>query len=815
MIMKTPILTNIEQFIPTLVLKNTVLFPDVALPVLISKTVGLNAINRALEQSTESGEKLFVAITLKEGVQIEQATPSDFYTVGTLCSIQRIEKNDRNETIAYIKALYRFQLQQIQFEESFASWVARGEPMPDIQDLDRPTENALLRSLKDISIEILESLNASPEFKRTLDQFERAADFTNLAAQNLPLILAKKQEILEIASIKTRALKVLELLVEQREMIKVNTEMGMKISEKTSKAYRESILREQLKAIKEELGEESEYSAEGEKLTLKDRILRAKLPPEVEKVALEQLNRYETMGQQNAESHVIRNYLELILALPWNDVEQNEINLDVAQQILDEEHFGLEKIKKHIVQHLAVMKLSPKKKGSILLFVGPPGVGKTSLGQSIAKALGRKFVRASLGGVRDDSEIRGHRRTYIGAMPGRIIEGIKRGKEKNPVFMLDEIDKLGRGYGGDPAAAMLEVLDPEQNSTFMDHYLDLNYDLSKVFFIATANSLDTIPAPLLDRMEVIQLSGYTTEEKLHIAKNHLLPKQLKEHGLNPELVEMNDDILKMVIDEYTREAGVRELQRKIAKVLRTVTERIVRGNAGEKFIVTPEIVEDELGIHKNSYERIQSSTVPGVATGLAWTPVGGDILFIETLMMPGSGKIQLTGKLGDVMSESAHIGLSLVRSKLANMLPGFNFSKTDFHIHVPSGAIPKDGPSAGITIFSALCSLVLNKPIDTKLAMTGEITLRGAVMPVGGVKEKMIAAHRAGIKRVILSKKNESDLKEVPELVKKDMEFYFVENINELLIYVFGKMNGPYFTDAILTPPYKDDYDGGAAINHL
>ncbi len=813
MIMKTPILTNIEQFIPTLVLKNTVLFPDVALPVLISKSVGLNAINRALEQSKD---KVFVAITLKEGVQIEQATPSDFYTVGTLCTIQRIEKNERNETIAYIKALYRFKVLQVEFEESFASWVARGEAMPDIVDLDGPTEKALLRSLKDISIEILESLNASPEFKRTLDQFESAADFTNLAAQNLPLILAKKQEILEIASVKTRALKVLELLVEQREMIKVNTEMGLKISEKTSKAYRESILREQLKAIKEELGEESEFSAEGEKLTLKDRILRAKLPAEVEKIALDQLNRYETMGQQNAESHVIRNYLELILALPWNDVEPKEINLDAAQKILDEEHYGLEKIKKHIIQHLAVMKLSPNKKGSILLFVGPPGVGKTSLGQSIAKALGRKFVRASLGGVRDDSEIRGHRRTYIGAMPGRIIEGIKRGKEKNPVFMLDEIDKLGRGYGGDPAAAMLEVLDPEQNSTFMDHYLDINYDLSKVFFIATANSLETIPAPLLDRMEVIQLSGYTTDEKMHIAKNHLLQKQLKEHGLKPEQVEISDDMLTMMIDEYTREAGVRELQRKIAKVLRTVSEKIVRGKGEEKVVITPELIEEELGIHKNSYEHIQTSTVPGVATGLAWTPAGGDILFIESLMMPGSGKIQLTGKLGDVMSESAHIGLSLVRSKLANMLPGFNFAKTDFHIHVPSGAIPKDGPSAGITIFSALCSLVLNKPIDTKLAMTGEITLRGAVLPVGGIKEKLIAAHRAGIKRVIMSKKNEKDLREVSEEIRKDMEFCFVENINELLVYVFGKINGPYFTDNILTPPYKDDYDGGsAAINHI
>lgn len=382
--------------------------------------------------------------------------------------------------------------------------------------------------------------------------------------------------------------------------------------------------------------------------------------------------------------------------------------------------------------------------------------------------------------------------------------------------MLDEIDKLGRGYGGDPAAAMLEVLDPEQNSTFMDHYLDLNYDLSKVFFIATANSLETIPPPLLDRMEVIQLTGYTTEEKMHIAKNHLFPKQLKEHGLKPEQVEMPDDVLTTMIDEYTREAGVRELQRKIAKVLRTVSEKVVRGNADAKLVLTPELIEDELGIHKNTYERIQTSTVPGVATGLAWTPAGGDILFIETLMMPGSGKIQLTGKLGDVMSESAHIGLSLVRSKLANMLPGFNFAKTDFHIHVPSGAIPKDGPSAGITIFTALCSLVLNKPIDTKLAMTGEITLRGAVMPVGGVKEKLIAAHRAGIRKVIMSKKNEKDLKEVSDLVKKDMEFCFVENINELLVHVFGKINGPYFTDAILTPPYKDDYDGGtAAINHI
>lgn len=799
--MKTPIFTNIEQFIPTLVLKNTVLFPDVALPVLISKTVGLNAIHRALEGEKD---KIFVAITLKEGVQIERATPQDFYSVGTLCTIERIEKNDKDETIAFVKALYRFKTSQIQFEEAFGSWASRGEPVFDIMDLDKPTEIALLRSLKEISAEILTSLNATSEFKKNLDKFESAADFTNIVAQNLPIIIEKKQEILEVASVKTRALKVLELLVEQREMIKVSNEMGAKISEKTSKAYREAILREQLKVIKEELGEEAGeivVGGEGEKLTLKDRILKAKLPREVEKVALEQLNRHEAMGAQNAESHVIRNYLELIIALPWNDVESHEINLDEAQKILDEEHFGLEKIKKHIIQHLAVMKLSPEKKGSILLFVGPPGVGKTSLGQSIAKALGRKFVRASLGGVRDDSEIRGHRRTYIGAMPGRIIEGIKRAQEKNAVFMLDEIDKLGRGYGGDPAAALLEVLDPEQNITFMDHYLDLPFDLSKIFFIATANSLETIPAPLLDRMEIIHLNGYTSEEKFYIAKNHLLPKQLKEHGLTEKKVSLGDDILKMIIDEYTREAGVRDLQRKIAKTLRAITEKVVRSKDETQVVVTLFEVEEVLGHIKNSFELAQSTSLPGVVTGLAWTPVGGDILFIESLMMPGTGKIQLTGKLGEVMSESAHIGLSLVRSKLALMLPEFNFAKMDFHVHVPSGSIPKDGPSAGITIFTALCSLVLGKAVDPKLAMTGEITLRGAVMPVGGIKEKMIAAYRAGIKRVVLSQKNEKDLRELPESVKDGIEFHFVDNINELLSYIFGQMHGPYFEEPMLAPP--------------
>lgn len=801
--MKTTHTITSEQFLPTLVLKNTVLFPDVALPVLVSKPVGLNALHRAIDNDKE---RRFVALSLKEGAEIDNIKSSDFYTVGTLCIVERIEKNEKGESIAYVRSVERFQAKSIQFESAFNSWAAQGEIVPDIIDLDGPTEKALLTSLKEVSREILASINATETFKRTLEDFKDAGLFTNVVAQHLPLIISKKQEILELASIKNRSLKVLELLVEQREMIKVNNEMGLKISEKTSKAYRESILREQLRTIKEELGEISSDSETGEKKSLKDRIIDAHLPKDIEKVALEQANRYETMGQQNAESHVIKNYVELILSLPWNEESKSELNLDLAQKVLDEEHFGLEKIKKHIVQHLAVMKLSPNKKGSILLFVGPPGVGKTSLGQSIAKALGRKFVRASLGGVRDDSDVRGHRRTYVGAMPGRIIEGIKRAKENNPVFMLDEIDKLGRGYGGDPAAALLEVLDPEQNSTFTDQYLDLPFDLSKVFFVATANSLDTIPHPLLDRMEIIQLSGYTSEEKLHIAKNHLLPKQLKEHGLTNERVEMNDVVLRSVIADYTREAGVRDLQRKIAKLLRSVSEQVVKNVDQAKVLIDHIIVEDVLGIEKNTYELAQASATPGVVTGLAWTPVGGDILFIESAMMPGTGKIQLTGKLGEVMSESAHIGLSLVRSKLSKLVPGFDFSKTDFHVHVPSGSIPKDGPSAGITIFTALCSLVLGKIVDPKLAMTGEITLRGAVMPVGGVKEKLIAAHRAGIKKIIMSKRNEKDLKEVPASVKNEMEFFFVENINELMMAVFGKMSPPHFYESLLGPPYVEDF---------
>lgn len=799
--MKTQNITT-ETFIPTLILKNTVLMPSITLPVLVTRPVAKNAVNRALET-----DKLIYVTSLKEGIDLEKASPNDFFSIGTLAFIEKVVKNENDETIIYIRSIDRYRLLKIEFQEAFATWVSTAEVVPDLYDLEPDTEKALLNNLKNISLEILDIIKASKEFKDAIKDYQNVADFTFVVCQNLPIILSKKQEILEIQSIKNRSLKVLEMLVEQKELFKVNNELGLMISEKTSRAYRESILREQLKAIKEELGDHSDFETteSGEKITFKNRILKANLPKEIEKVALEQLNRYESMGQQNAEAHVIKNYIELIIGLPWNTLDESEIDLQLAEEILDTEHFGLKKVKDHIISHLAVLKLSKAKKGSILLLLGPPGVGKTSLGQSIAKSLKRKYVRVSLGGVRDDSDIRGHRRTYVGSMPGRIIDGIKKAKSKNPVFILDEIDKLGRGYGGDPAAALLEVLDPEQNQTFHDHYLDLPFDLSKVFFIATANSLEGIPTPLLDRMEVIHLNSYTSEEKLSIAKNHLVKKQLSEHGLTEADILISDEILKKLIINYTREAGVRDLQRKIAKVMSSLSVKFVKNEIEREkhYQITEKDLEDILGDRKIRSEDSLENAQPGVVTGLAWTPVGGDILFIETLMMPGSGRVQITGKLGEVMSESVHIAMSLMRSKLSSVSNelGFDFSKLDFHIHVPSGSIPKDGPSAGITIFTALASLVLNKSVDPKLAMTGEITLRGAVMPVGGIKEKLIAAHKAGIKRLIMSKENERDLIDVPDNVKQGMEINFVTNINELIAIVFGNIQPEMKTGMLITPP--------------
>ncbi len=513
------------------------------------------------------------------------------------------------------------------------------------------------------------------------------------------------------------------------------------------------------------------------------------MPDEVKKIAIDELERMEALGSQSPEVGVIRNYLDLLVALPWKTDENlsaESIDLKKARETLENDHEGLEQVKKKILQSLAIAKLKKTIRGQILLLVGPPGVGKTSLGQSIARAMNRKFTRVSLGGVRDEADIRGHRRTYIGAMPGRIIQAVKRVNSMEAVILLDEIDKVGRGYHGDPTAALLELLDPEQNSTFTDHYLDVPYDLSKAVFIATANSLETIPGPLLDRMDVIEVSGYSTPEKLHIAKKHLIPKIREDLGLSEKQVTLEEDALMKTIHSYTREAGVRDLNRKLTALFRSVTEQVV--NASETLPIAIKIttIEELFGCERFQHETAERVSIPGVATGLAWTPMGGEILFIESGLMPGNGKLLLTGQLGDVMKESAQIALSLLRSHLPSVLPNREFEKKDIHIHVPAGAVPKDGPSAGVTMLSSLASAFLKQPIDPLLGMTGEITLRGAVLPVGGIKEKVIAAHRAGLKKIILSRKNERDLKDVPEEVRKDLQFHLVDHVSDLLKEVFG-----------------------------
>lgn len=774
--MKTTNIHDTIEKIPTLILRNTVIFPGVSMPVLVARKRGLNAIEEAVKT-----DQLIFAVAQKN----EDGELNDFnnlYTMGTVCVINKIDTNEKGEKIISLTGLQRMRALEYSLNSENEYIYANLEHEADISDMDSATESALLKSLKEISLDILELIQASGEFKRLLNTIDSVAKFTNIATQQLPIILIKKQEILEIRSLKNRALKVLELLVEQRELMKVNSEVGSLISSKTSKAYRQSILREQLKVIKEELGEGEEDEKE---VSLKERILKTKMPEEVEKVALKQASKLEAMGNQQAESHVIRTYIELLLDLPWKKEEKIDLDIFEAEKILNRDHFGLEKVKENILRYLSVLKLNKNKKGSILLLVGPPGVGKTSLGQSIAEALHRPYTRLSLGGVRDESEIRGHRRTYVGALPGKIIDAIKRVKTTNPVFVLDEIDKMGRGYQGDPGAALLEVLDPEQNNTFRDHYLDVPYDLSDVFFIATANSLEGIPAPLLDRMEVIQLGSYTNVEKLQIATKYIVPKVFKEHGIEFLINNFASRSVQKVIDDYTREAGVRDLKRKIGSVASYLAQKVVR--AEEIGEINQEMIEKALGHQKINHDRVLEKSIPGVVTGLAWTPVGGDILYIETAMMPGTGKVQLTGKLGEVMSESAQIALSLVRSKLSPYLVGVDFNKLDFHLHVPSGSIPKDGPSAGITMFTALSSLLLNQSVDRHVAMTGEVSLRGAVLPVGGIKEKIIAAHRAGMKTILMSVQNEKDLLEVPEEIKGEMQFHFIEDINDLLGILFNR----------------------------
>ena len=720
-----------------------------------------------------------IVLSLKQNFKQNSLSESDFYHVGTLVKVLATEKKEQLSLLK-IKVIDRVEINNLAFEDATV-W-ADYERVSDLVDLDLKSQEEMLVYIKGLVHEISTNFKGSEPFIRVIDNEKNLNVLMGQLGQYLRITNAEKQALIETRSLKQRTLQFMDHLLKQKESIKLQIEMAEKFGEKANKAHRESVLREHLKSIQDELNDGSPTDDKD----YRQKIEKAGMPPEVLKTALAELAKFESQNPSSPDYNVIRNYLDILVELPWQEGEAQEINLTEARRILDDQHYGLEKVKDRIIQHLAVMKLKKDKKGSIVLLVGPPGTGKTSLGKSIAAALGRKYIRVSLGGIKDEAEIRGHRRTYVGALPGRIIQNMRKAGEKNPVFVLDEVDKLMTAYNGDPASALLEVLDPEQNNSFTDHYLEVPYDLSEVFFIATANTTESIPGPLLDRMEVISISSYTGTEKYHIAKDHLVAGVLEEHGLSNEMLVIEDEALKSVIADYTQEAGVRGLRRQIAAIARVATEKIVSGKVPTPYTVTAELLEEILGSKLSHHDVAQLDNPPGVVTGLAWTPVGGEILFIEGTDMPGSGQLILTGKLGDVMKESAKISLSLVKSRLALSSLNFNFKERDLHIHVPSGAVSKDGPSAGIALFTAIASLITGIKVDSTLAMTGEITLRGAVLPIGGLKEKLLAAHRAGIKKVLIPKENMKDVKDLPDEVREQLEIKPVEVIEEVLQETLG-----------------------------
>ena len=756
----------------------------------IPDTVFLNGTNTNLKIGKKTGSELYkqvakdnfygIALAAKKGATEGLYTESDFYKVGTLVRIEKA-KAMRDFYQISMEILERVELEELIHDGE--NYRATYKLIPDIMDLDDENQKDIIKHIRYLVSEISENFKGS---KTYVEQINKLDDITKIIAYVFPymrLSLEEKQALLEIRSLKEKSLKFLDLLIEQKEAIKFQMEMAAKFNEEMNKRNRENMLKEQLRAIQEEL---DDVEGGGGKKDYRQLIEEANMPENVKEVALEEVQKLERQGPHSSEENVIRNYLDLLVSLPWGESEAKNIDIEAARKILNDQHYGLDKVKDRIIQHLTVMKLKQNKQGSILLLAGPPGTGKTSLGRSIAEALERKYVRISLGGIKDESEIRGHRRTYLGALPGRIIQGMKRAGERNPVFILDEVDKIRAGINGDPESALLEVLDPEQNNTFSDHYLEVPYDLSDVFFIATANSLRDIPGPLRDRMEIIEVGSYTSHEKFHIAKNHLIGEVLEEHGLDDAQLQIEDEAIRTIIEKYTREAGVRGLKRQLSAVARVASEKVVLGTVDLPYIVKEDMLYDILGHELTPYQQAGKNNPPGVVTGLAWTPVGGDILFIEGAFMPGSGKLTLTGQLGDVMKESAKISQSLIRSRLAFNLKNMEFDKKDLHIHVPSGAIPKDGPSAGVALLTTIASLVTGRTVDPKLAMTGEISLRGAVLPVGGIKEKVLAAHRAGIKRVILPKDNEKDLDDVPQDVKDEMEFIFAETVEDVISETIG-----------------------------
>src|SRR5579862_3771341 len=790
---------EIPEFISVLPLRNSVLFPGSIIPIDVGRKKSVRLVEEAI-----SKERPVIGIVTQRDAKTEDPGPTDLYTVGCAARILKVIKLAKDNFSVILQGVSRIRLTDISGQDPFMT--ARVQPLPDSPSTDVELD-ALVMNVKDVAKRVIKLMPELPkEASALVDSVVEPGQLSDVIISNLDVQVDEKQDVLETFDLKARMRKVLQFLSRQHEVLKVREKINSQVQEEMGRNQREYVLRQQLKAIKEELGELDESG--GDLDEFKEKIAEAKMPAEVEKTAHKQLERLKVMQPSSAEYTVTRTYLEWLVELPWSLSTEDHIELAEVRKCLDEDHYDLDKVKKRILEYLAVRKLKSDKKGPILCLAGPPGVGKTSLGRSIAHALGRKFIRVSLGGVRDEAEIRGHRRTYVGSLPGRVVQGMKKAGSNNPVFMLDEIDKLGHDFRGDPAAALLEVLDPEQNHSFSDHYLEVPFDLSKVMFVATANIMDPIPPALRDRLEVLELPGYTREEKLNISKQFLIPKQLEEHGLSKEKLVFDDGALAEIIDSYTREAGVRNLEREAANVIRAIAVLVAEGKAQGIEHVTAARIGDLLGPSKYISEVAERTAEPGVATGLAWTPVGGDILFIEATKMNGKGQLVLTGQLGDVMKESAQAALSFIRARARWLGLEENFlEKIDLHVHIPAGAIPKDGPSAGVTMFVSMASLLTNKPIRSDVAMTGEITLRGLVLPVGGIKEKFLAAHRAGIKRVILPERNRKDVIDIPEQPRNEIEILFVKRMDELLPLVLtempklGLLSAPSMTPPTAVPP--------------
>jgi ATP-dependent Lon protease len=777
---KQPVNNPESEQLPLLGTRNIVLFPGVSVPLIVGREKSLQAVKAASES-----DNLIVVVAQKDP-HSEDLELSNLYGTGTLAKIESIVESKSLGTQVFVRGLSRFRIDQVRENEGL--YRVEGAKLEDSTNEDEVRKKALTESLRNLLLDLLKLFPDIPEqASKGITMVKDPAHLADLAAAYVNLSIEEQQKILEERIVEKRIEALLELLQKQKEVLTLQKDIQTKTAGRLNEEQRKALLREQLKEIKAELGEEDE----GESEELEEKLNKEELPEEVRKIVDRELKRLKQIPSASMEHQVSRNYLEWLAELPWNKSTRDHMDLKEASKTLDEDHYGLDIVKERILQFLAVAKLKNSLKGPILCLVGPPGVGKTSLGKSIARALGRKFARTSLGGVRDEAEIRGHRRTYVGAMPGKIAQTLKRVGVNNPVIMLDEIDKLGSGVQGDPSSALLEVLDPEQNDSFVDHYLDVPFDLSNVFFICTANVGQNIPAPLKDRMEMIDVSSYTAEEKHQIAKRHLWKKVAPDHGLKADQVVIDDKALKMLITRYTREAGVRELTRQLGAIARKVAQKKIEQGLPEEpeelIRVDAATIRKWLGPEKFDSEVVERVVRPGVISGLAWTPHGGEILFIEASHMKGQGELMLTGQLGDVMKESAKIALSLVKTEPLVEKKKFEFHEKDIHIHVPAGAIGKDGPSAGVGMVIALASLISGRRVNPRLGMSGEITLRGAVLPVGGIKEKVLAAHRAGITELILPKRNRNDLEKVPQKIQDELSFHFIETVEEAMEISLGK----------------------------